>query len=86
MVISNHFLCKDWVKIIQLPTPTIWLNGWLQGVPGVGFQAIFIATYRNRRVGMVTSNGSEFSKGIRSPKLLERIQVKDFTSRSSVRT
>ena len=34
LVISNHFLCKDWVKIIQLKQP--FINGWPWG-----FQVIF---------------------------------------------
>ena len=31
MVISNHFLCKDWVKIIQLIANHFYINGWPWG-------------------------------------------------------
>ena len=33
MVISNHFLCKDWVR--HPIETTIYFNGWLQGVLGI---------------------------------------------------
>ena len=61
MVISNHFLCKDWVHHPIDSQP--FIHGWLQGVPGKspGFPRINPMSFGD---GIGTINPYEFSGGV----------------------